>query len=287
MNRPTFDDLNAGNYADFNMTLINKWVADEQYWGAVTSHEDYVKAQNGDWGVTFMDETEILVPKEWFSPFMNNNRLEGVNLLGLAAGGGQQMPILQAFGATCTVMDYSDAQLHCEQLVAEREGYDINLVKADMTKTFPFEDNSFDVIFHPISNHFIEDVEHVWRECHRVLKPDGLLLAQVYNPCVYMFADYDEEQEDAQLIAKYKLPWNPLRDRALYESYVEPDDDENLTFSHSLEEQLGGQLKAGFVLTDLREERPKWGGLLGEYMPVAIYTRAVKATCGGAPRFAA
>jgi len=76
-NRPKFDELNAGNYTDFNMTLINKWVADEQYWGVVTSPEDYVKAQNGDWSVTVADEPEgitpTLVPQEWFAPFLKNN----------------------------------------------------------------------------------------------------------------------------------------------------------------------------------------------------------------------
>lgn len=229
-----------------------------------------MQKQNGNWDVGLAFDN---VPKAWFAPHIDlkTNQLNGMKILGLAAGGGQQMPILAAAGANCTMMDYSDSQLACEQLVATREGYDIALVKADMTRPFPFDDNSFDLIFHPVSNHFIEDICHVWRECHRVLKPGGVLLAGMCNSIVYMFDDVEEEP----LVAKFKLPWNPLRDRGLYENYVEPDGDENLTFSHSLEESIGGQLKAGFVLTDITEARNP-GSLLSSYCPEYFSTRSVK-----------
>jgi len=68
------------------------------------------------------------------------------------------MPIFAALGAKCTVQDYSEQQLLKEKEVAERENYEIKLVKADMAKPLPFEDEFFDLIFHPVSNCFIEDV---------------------------------------------------------------------------------------------------------------------------------
>ena len=48
------------------------------------------------------------------------------------------MPIFTAAGAKCTVLDYSNRQLESEKLVSEREGYDIEIVRADMTKRLPF-----------------------------------------------------------------------------------------------------------------------------------------------------
>jgi len=39
------------------------------------------------------------VPKDWFC------ELKNAEILGLASGGGQQMPIFAALGAKCTVMD--------------------------------------------------------------------------------------------------------------------------------------------------------------------------------------
>ena len=72
-------------------------------------------------------------------------------------------------------------QLESERMVAEREGYSIQIVRGDMTKPLPFPDGQFDVIFHPVSNCYIEDVYQVWRECYRILKPGGILLAGMDN----------------------------------------------------------------------------------------------------------
>lgn len=67
-------------------------------------------------------------------------------------------------------MDISDKQLESEKFVSEREGYSTDIVKGDITERFPFDDDSFDLIFHPVSNCYIEDVNPVWNECYRVLK---------------------------------------------------------------------------------------------------------------------
>ena len=74
--------------------------------------------------------------------------MEGAEILGLASGGGHKC-LFYGSGARCTVLDYSEMQLLKEKEVAERENYEIKLVKADMTKPLPFEDESFDLIFHP------------------------------------------------------------------------------------------------------------------------------------------
>ena len=97
------------------------------------------------------------------------------------------MPIFAALGAVCTVLDYSDAQLANEKMVAEREKYNIEIIKADMTKPLPFADSSFDLIFHPVSNCYIQDVIPVWKECFRVLRQNGLLLAGLDNGINYVF----------------------------------------------------------------------------------------------------
>ncbi len=40
-----------------------------------------------------------------------------------------------------------------------------------MTQPLPFEDASFDMVFHPVSNCYVEEVKPIWKECHRVLIP--------------------------------------------------------------------------------------------------------------------
>ena len=50
---------------------------------------------------------------------------------------------------------------------------------------------------------------------------------------------------------------------------------EPLSFGHTLEDQLGGQLDAGFVITALFEDR--WDeSALGRYMATFMATRAVR-----------
>ena len=272
MSIPKHNQLNSDNYTDFNMQMINSWIDEGIEWGKAISHDEYVKALNGDWNIL-----EDWTPKEWFAPMLDpeTGKFNRTKLLGLASGGGQQMPVFAACGADCTIMDYSDRQLASEKFVADREVYKINIVKGDMSKRFPFDDDSFDMIYHAVSNNYIEDIYHLWRECYRVLKPGGILIACMVNSTAYMFYDKDDLDENAPLTAVNKLPYNPLRDRVLYEKLMSWDDDENLEFSHSLEEQIGGQLKAGLILTDIKEIRD-WQGVLSQYFPEYLSTRSVK-----------
>jgi len=228
------------NYTEKNAKAIDGWVKEGWIWGIPVSAEECEKARRGEWGVLLTPAT--YVPKEWFPPF------EDAKILGLASGGGQQMPIFSILGAECTVMDLSDKQLESERMVAQREGYAIDIVKADMTKTFPFADSSFDVIFHPVSNVYIEDVHHVWRECFRVLKPGGVLLSGLCNGLNFLFTDYDNP-----LTVSEKLPYNPLKNPEQMERLL-ADDDDCVDFSHTFDDQIGGQLKAGFLLTAAYED---------------------------------
>ena len=247
------------DYQKINAETISRWCHEGWEWGIPITHEEFEKAKNGEWGV-YLTPTKI-VPKHWFGD------LKGKKLLGLASGGGQQMPIFTALGAECTVLDYADAQCESERMVAQREGYHIHIVQADMTKPLPFADGSFDIIFHPVSNCYVEKVEPIFRECYRVLKKGGIFLGGYDTGINYLF-DEDETQ------VKYALPFNPLKDKEKYEMMMRNDC--GIQFSHTLEEQLGGQLKAGFTLTDLYEDTNGEGHLHDLNVPSFIATRCIK-----------
>ena len=68
---------------------------------------------HGIWDVMLTPTKKV--PHEWFGG------LKGKKILGLASGGGQQMPVFAALGADCTVLDYSVKQLDSERYVAKRE----------------------------------------------------------------------------------------------------------------------------------------------------------------------
>ena len=178
------------------------------------------------------------------------------------------MPILSALGAVCTVLDYSEEQIQSERMIAEREGYGITIIRADMTKPLPFPDESFDLIFHPVSNCYVEEVDPIWRECFRILKPEGILLAGMDNGINYLFAD-----ENETVVANH-FPFNPLKNPDQMRQLER--DSSGVQFSHTMEDQIGGQLRAGFRLTDLYEDTNGSGRLHELNIPTFIVTRAVK-----------
>ena len=247
------------DYQDINAQVIDRWVEEGWEWGTPIDHETYVNAQNGQWDVVLTPTKPV--PHSWFGD------LNGKKVLGLASGGGQQMPVFAALGAECTILDYSPRQLESERLVAQREGYSIRIIRADMTKPLPFGEEEFDLIFHPVSNCYVEKVEPIFKECYRILKHGGIFLAGLGNEVNYLV------DEDEQSII-YSMPFNPLvneNQRKMLE-----DTDCGMQFSHTLEEQIGGQLEAGLVLTHLFSDTNGEGRLHEMSIETYIATRAIK-----------
>lgn len=225
-------------------------------------------ARRGDWSVILTPSRPV--PPAWFGD------LRGRDVLCLASGGGQQAPVLAAAGALVTSFDLSDVQLAKDRRVAEREGLGLRCLRGDMTDLSVFPDAAFDLVFHPVSNVFVPDVMPVWRECHRVLRPGGVLLAGFMNPALFLF-DHDEVERSGALTVRYPLPYSEpasldAEARRRWEASGRAAE-----FSHSLERQIGGQLAAGFLLAGLYEDH--WSDeetLFNRYSPVAIATRAIK-----------
>lgn len=247
------------DYTKINAETFDKWVAGGWEWGKPIDHAVYARALRGEWDVLLTPTKPV--PHAWFG------EMKGKKILGLASGGGQQMPVFAALGAQCTVLDYSQAQLESERTVAAREGYEIEIVRADMTKPLPFEDESFDLIFHPVSNCYVKDVEPIWRECFRVLRHGGALLSGLDNGINFAFGEEGKE-------LTYRLPFDPLSDEKLYADSVK--NDWGIQFSHTIEEQIGGQLRAGFRLTDVYGDTDA-AGTLHDFNVTAYWaTRSVK-----------
>lgn len=247
------------SYQDVNKETIDKWVEGGWEWGKPVSHEEYIGAKNGTWNILLTPT--VYVPKDWIGD------LKGKKVLGLASGGGQQMPIFNALGAECSVLDYSSKQIESELKVAEREGYKIDVVEGDMSKTFPYENESFDLIFHPVSNCFVEDVQHIFNEAYRVLKKGGIFLAGLNNEINYIV-----DNEEREIV--WKMPFNPLKDEKAKDYMIK--ENAGIQFSHNMTEQIGGQLKAGFTLLDIYEDTNGFGRLHDMNIKTYIATKSVK-----------
>jgi SAM-dependent methyltransferase len=232
-------------------------------WTRPVGPEVIEAARRGEWSV-LLTETKP-VPREWFP------ELRGIDLLCLASGGGQQAPTFAAAGARVTLLDNSPRQLAQDRLVADREGLELRTVRGDMADLSAFPDESFDLVFHPVSNLFVPDVRPVWREAFRVLRRGGLLLAGFNNPYLYLFGP----AEPIELTVKHELPYSDLHNLTEEERRQHFGDDAPLEFSHTLTDQLGGQLDAGFHIVALYEDRHR-GHPLARYTATYLATRAVK-----------
>jgi SAM-dependent methyltransferase len=258
---------NAEEIRRYNQRAWDQAVARRSEWTIPVTPEVVAAARRGQWQIVLTPTKPV--PLAWFPP------LNGLDILCLASGGGQQGPILAAAGANVTVLDNSPRQLSQDRSVAKREGLALRTIEGDMANLSMFGAATFDLIVHPCSNLFVPDVRPVWREAHRVLRTGGVLMAGFCNPALYIF---DARLADEGVLqVRHKLPYADVTSLTAEERQQYIDDEQPLEFGHTLEDQIGGQLEAGYILSGFYEDG--WPGIaLAEYMPIFMATRAVKAS---------
>jgi SAM-dependent methyltransferase len=254
---------------EHNRAAWDKRVERQHRWTLPVSSEMVERARHGEFQL-FLTPTKP-VPLDWLPP------LKGTPTLCLASGGGLQGPLLAAAGALVTVFDNSPRQLGQDRFVAERDGLTIETVEGDMANLSAFSDETFSLIVHPVSNCFVPEIRPVWRECFRVLRSGGVLLAGFTNPVRYLFDD--ERSHNGKLEVRHSIPYSDLADLTDSEQKrLILDPMSPLEFAHTLADQIGGQLDAGFLLTDFYEDRyaKSADDPISRYMDTFIATRAVK-----------
>ena len=254
---------------EHNRIAWDKEVESKNKWTVPVTEEVIAAAKQGHWEIVLTPTRPV--PREWYPD------LEDLDVLCLASGGGQQGPILAVAGAKVTVLDNSPKQLEQDRLVADRHSLPVTTVEGDMADLSMFSDQSFGLIVHPVSNVFVPDIRPVWKEAFRVLCRRGVLLAGIANPAIYLFDD-DLTERTGILQVKYSLPYSDLTSLITAERQQEIESGAPLEFSHSLEDQIGGQIDAGFHLTGFFEDAfgEEENDPLSKHMPTFIATRAVK-----------
>jgi ubiquinone/menaquinone biosynthesis C-methylase UbiE len=251
---------------EYNREAWDRQVEDGNPWTVPVGPEVIEAARQGRWEV-LLTETKP-VPRAWFP------EMAGADVLCLASGGGQQAPTFAAAGASVTVLDNSPRQLAQDRFVAERESLDLEAIQGDMRDLSVFADRSFDLVFHPVSNLFVPEVRPVWNEAFRVLRKGGALLAGFLNPVVYVF-DLDLADDTGEVRVRYELPYADAKSKSEEEVRRQIERAEPLEFSHTLEEQIGGQTGAGFLISGFYEDRHR-DDPIAAYMPTYAATRAIK-----------
>lgn len=257
--------------AAFNRNAWNLQSMEGCRWSTPFSKDIINRAAKGKWEVILTPNKPV--PADWFP---SHPDLSGIDLLALACGGGQQVPIFASAGATVTSFDNSDIQLQKDEETCAAHGLSVSTIQGDMIDLSDLDDESFDLVFNPVSNVFSAEILPVWKECHRVLRPGGRLLCGFMNPAFFLF-DHYEAEETGEIKVRYPLPYSDLDslNEEVLSDHLEAQ--VSLEFSHSLQEQIGGQCDAGFAIHGFYED--SWddeSSILNRWLPIYAATFAVK-----------
>ncbi|MBW2367981.1 MAG: class I SAM-dependent methyltransferase [Deltaproteobacteria bacterium] len=253
------------NILEHNRVAWNQHVKNGNEWTIPVTSQAIGAAARGDFQIVLTPKKPI--PQDWLGDIAQ------AHILCLASGGGQQGPLLAAAGASVTVFDNSDAQLQRDADLSEQFHLGITTVQGNMQDLQCFSEKSFDMIIHPVSNCFIDDILPVWRECYRVLKEGGRLLSGFCNPISYMI-DWDEADSTQMCVLKHAIPYSDLHALSPERKQQYRQEHNPFEFGHSLSDQIQGQIGVGFVLTGFYEDTGN--EVLDRFTDRFIATRAVK-----------
>jgi SAM-dependent methyltransferase len=252
----------------YNRAAWDRYVAQGNRWTVPVTPEEVRAARRGQWSIVLTPRKPV--PRDWFPD------LDDVDVLALGAGGGQQGPILAARGARVTVFDNSPAQLAQDRMVADRDGLLLETAQGDMADLSRYAPASFDLIVHPCSNLFAPDARRVFREAFRVLRRGGMMLSGFCDPILFAIDPELAKQGIAQL--KYTIPYSSVSSLTDEERRRYIDAGEPLTFGHTLEDQIGGQTDAGFVIVGFYGDKHIDDDVISRFMPCFGATRSLKPT---------
>ncbi len=141
-----------------------------------------------------------LLNREIQQSFPDRKR-EEINVIDIGAGPGFLSIVLAENGYSVTGIDYSEDMLEFAKQNMKKCGTDVDFCKGD-AQNLEFEDSSFDVVISRNLTWNLQDVETVYIEWIRVLKPNGLLL--VFDANWYHYLN-DEKCKNAYLLDRKKV----------------------------------------------------------------------------------
>ncbi|WP_153558981.1 class I SAM-dependent methyltransferase [Roseimaritima sediminicola] len=200
-----------------------------------------------------VDDKDLVDPLRTVDPLgWLGGSIAGWNVLCLAAGGGKHSVLYATAGASVTVVDLSPAMLELDRQQAAQRGLAIRVIEASMDALPMLDDEQFDAVIHPVSSCYLPDVQTVFAEVARVLRPGGLYISQHKQP-VSLQASHAPLGGGYQLQHPYYTDQPvpaPPRDNQVTARLREPDAVEYL---HRWEQLVGGMCRQGFVIEDLVE----------------------------------
>jgi len=198
--------------------------------------------------------------------------LKGKRVLELGCGGAQCSIAFAKQGATAIGVDFSAEQLAFARRLVEREEVRVELRQGDLADLAFLRADSIDVAFSTYAFGFVEDLNRVFRQVHRVLKVGAPLVFSLPHPAYDMI---DDDSEQPLLVRRSYFDRSPID----YEWGGVPFTDYHHTFS----DIFTGLFRASYRIDAVLEPEPRAGGPRSRdwretfrYVPRTLIVRARK-----------
>jgi SAM-dependent methyltransferase len=177
--------------------------------------------------------------------------VHGKRVLEVGCGGGQNAIALAKWGAICTAIDPSTAQLAHARRLAREQGVDVHFASGIAENLGAFAEESFDLVLSSYAFGYVTDLILAYQEARRVLVPGGILVFCLSHPWFQAVGWYLAGGPDAPEVDNYAA-WPVLEEwdwsfedgvAARLRSYERP-----------LGQIVNELIDAGFVLERLLEQ---------------------------------
>ena len=175
--------------------------------------------------------------------------VERKRVLELGCGGGQNLVALASQGAHAIGLDFAPGQLAAVKRLAEREGVRVELHQGPLSDLPFLRADSVDLVFSAYALGFVEDLNRLFRQVHRVLKEGASFVFSVPHPTYDLI---DDDAEDPLLIRRSYFDRTPV-DYAW--------DGQEFTDHHrTMDEVFAGLCRSKFRVDTILEPEPRGDG---------------------------
>ena len=198
--------------------------------------------------------------------------VKGKRVLDLGCGSGQASIALARQGAHAIALDASARQLERARRLAEAEEVRVEWHRSDLADLAFLRADSVDVVFSAHALAEVEDLDRVFRQVHRVMRPGSAFVFSYEHP-VALCTGRDAASEGT-------LPLGNLEVRRSYferaQLTVERDGETITLFTRTIAEVFAAAGRAGFRIDVLLEPVPLRSADPGPAIPTSIIWRARK-----------
>lgn len=125
--------------------------------------------------------------------------VKGKRVLELGCGGAQNSIAFAKQGAIAIGVDFSEEQLAFARRLCDKEGVKVDLHHGDLAELAFIRADSIDLAFSAYAFGFVQDLDRVFRQVHRVLRPNAPLVFSLPHPAYDMI---DDDDDDAPLLIR-------------------------------------------------------------------------------------